>query len=143
MQSQERCGSVIYGIGHDVLEISRVAGITEGSLGNRFTRRILTGQERLLAAGKGAKTAEFTAGRFSAKEAVVKALGCGIGQMVGFQDIEVLPDALGKPVASLSAEAWSRLGLPEQEYIIHLTITHSRGLASAFAVVERTTGYRL
>lgn len=143
MQSQERCGSVIYGIGHDVLEIGRVAGIAEGSLGDRFARRILTGQERVLAAGKGAKTAEFTAGRFSAKEAVVKALGCGIGQMVGFQDIEILPDALGKPVAILSAEAWDRLGLPEQEYVIHLTITHSRGLASAFAVVERTTGHSL
>lgn len=143
MQSQERCGSVIYGIGHDVLEIDRVAGITESSLGSRFSRRILTRQELGLAAGKGAKTAEFISGRFSAKEAVVKALGCGIGQLVGFQDIEILPDALGKPVAILSAEAWSRLGLPEQEYIIHLTITHSRGLASAFAVVERTPGYSL
>lgn len=143
MLSQERCGSVIYGIGHDVLEIGRVAGITEGSLGSRFSRRILTRQELALAAGKGAKTAEFIAGRFSAKEAVVKALGCGIGQMVGFQDIEILPDALGKPVAILSEESWSRLGLPKEAYVIHLTITHSRGLASAFAVVEQIPGYRL
>ncbi|QUL55558.1 holo-ACP synthase [Paenibacillus tritici] len=129
---------MIYGIGHDVLEIERITEIAEGSLGSRFTRRILTGQELVLAAGKGAKTAEFIAGRFSAKEAVVKALGCGIGHLVGFQDIEILPDALGKPVATLSAEAWSRLRLPEQEYTIHLTITHTRALASAFAVVERT-----
>ncbi|WP_405117251.1 holo-ACP synthase [Paenibacillus sp. FSL K6-1217] len=134
---------MIYGIGHDLLEIGRVAGIAESSLGNRFTRRILTGQEQVLAAGKGANMTEFIAGRFSAKEAVVKALGCGIGQIVGFKDIEILPDALGKPVATLSAEAWSRLGLPKQEHIIHLTITHSRGLASAFAVVERTSGYSL
>ncbi|AIQ66798.1 holo-ACP synthase [Paenibacillus graminis] len=132
---------MIYGIGHDVLEIGRIAGITNGSSGSRFTRRILTGQELILAAGKGGKAAEFIAGRFSAKEAVVKAFGCGIGHTVGFQDIEILPDALGKPVASLSAEAWSRLRLPEHEYTIHLTITHSRGLASAFAVVERLHGH--
>lgn len=128
---------MIYGIGHDVLEIGRVAEIADSSLGSRFTRRILTGRELTLAGSKGARTAEFIAGRFSAKEAVVKALGCGIGQAVGFRDIEILPDALGKPVAALSAGAWSRLGLAEQKHVIHLTITHSRGLASAFAVVER------
>lgn len=129
---------MIYGIGHDVLEIGRVEEIAAGSLGRRFAQRILTGRELVLAEGKGLRTVEFIAGRFSAKEAVVKALGCGIGQTVGFRDIEILPDTLGKPVAVLSAGAWSRLGLTEQKHVIHLTITHSRGLASAFAVVERT-----
>lgn len=129
---------MIYGIGHDVLEIGRVEEIAEGSLGRRFAQRILTGRELVLAEGKGLRAAEFIAGRFSAKEAVVKALGSGIGGAVGFRDIEILPDALGKPVAVLSAGAWSRLGLAEQKHVIHLTITHSRGLASAFAVVERT-----
>ena len=84
--------------------------------------------------------AEFVAGRFAAKEAIVKALGCGIGMEVGFQDIEILPDDKGKPEVNLSDEAWTRLGLPEgRNYNIHLTITHSRDLASAFAVVERHT----
>ncbi|MNO35987.1 Holo-[acyl-carrier-protein] synthase [compost metagenome] len=120
-----------------MLEIERITSIANSSSGSRFIRRILTGQELVLATSRGGRAEEFIAGRFSAKEAVVKALGCGIGRMVGFQDIEILPDAQGKPVVSLSAEAWSRLRLPEHEYTIHLTITHSRGLASAFAVVER------
>ncbi|OKP73847.1 4'-phosphopantetheinyl transferase [Paenibacillus helianthi] len=128
---------MIYGIGHDVLEIGRIVSIADGNLGHRFIRRILTGQELVLAKRRGGKAAEFIAGRFSAKEAVVKALGCGIGHTVGFQDIEILPDDQGKPVVSLSAEAWARLLLPEQEYAIHLTITHSRDLASTFVVVER------
>ncbi|OKP87341.1 holo-ACP synthase [Paenibacillus sp. P32E] len=128
---------MIYGIGHDVLEIGRIVSIADGNLGHRFIRRILTGQELVLAKRRGRKAAEFIAGRFSAKEAVVKALGCGIGHTVGFQDIEILPDDQGKPVVSLSAEAWARLLLPEQEYAIHLTITHSRDLASTFVVVER------
>ncbi|MGN7764587.1 holo-ACP synthase [Paenibacillus sp. 22594] len=128
---------MIYGIGHDVLEIGRIVRITDGNLGHRFIRRILTGQELVLARSRGGKAAEFIAGRFSAKEAVVKAFGCGIGHTLGFQDIEILPDAQGKPVASLSAAAWARLMLPEPDYAIHLTITHSRDLASAFVVVER------
>ncbi len=120
-----------------MLEIQRVVKIAAGSSGTRFIRRILTGQELVLARSRGGKAAEFIAGRFSAKEAVVKALGCGIGKTVGFQDIEILPDAQGKPVVSLSAEAWGRLLLTEHEYTIHLTITHSRELASAFVVVEQ------
>lgn len=128
---------MIYGIGHDVLEIDRIAALVGRGIGTKFMERVLTGRELQLAAARGGKGAEFTAGRFAAKEAVVKALGCGIGQTVGFQDIEIVPDRLGKPEVVLSPEAWQRLSLPEGNgYIIHLTITHSRELASAFAVVE-------
>lgn len=128
---------LIYGIGHDVLEIERIVKLMNKGLGNKFNQRVLTKQEYRLAELKGGRLAEFVAGRFSAKEAIVKALGCGIGNVVGFQDIEILPDSKGKPEVALSCEAWSRLALPEgQKYTIHLTITHGRELASAFAVVE-------
>lgn len=129
---------MIYGIGHDVLEIQRITATIEKGTGARLIRRILTQAELALAEQRGmTSAAEFLAGRFSAKEAVVKALGCGIGRMVGFQDIEILPDGYGKPVVSLSEKAWERLRLKSDEYIIHLTITHSRELASTFAVMER------
>ncbi|MEK5394686.1 holo-ACP synthase [Paenibacillus sp. FSL K6-2859] len=128
---------MIYGIGHDVLEIERISEVMLRGQGEKFNQRILTEQEYQLAEQRGGRLAEFVAGRFAAKEAVVKALGCGIGNVVGFQDIEILPDHKGKPEVTLSCEAWSRLDLPEgQKYIIHLTITHGRDLASAFAVVE-------
>ncbi|NUU61643.1 holo-ACP synthase [Paenibacillus agri] len=128
---------MIYGIGHDLLEIERITAMMQKGIGAKLLQRILTEKEQLLAKGRGGKAGEFTAGRFAAKEAVVKALGCGIGSQVGFQDIEILPDGLGKPVVTLSAEAWARLALPESTgYTIHLTITHTRELASAFAVVE-------
>ncbi|WP_440961320.1 holo-ACP synthase [Paenibacillus nitricinens] len=128
---------MIYGIGHDVLEIERISEVMLRGQGKKFNQRILTEQEYQLAEQRGGRLAEFVAGRFAAKEAVVKALGCGIGNVVGFQDIEILPDRKGKPEVTLSCEAWSRLDLPErQKYIIHLTITHGRDLASAFAVVE-------
>lgn len=129
---------MIYGIGHDVLEIRRVDTLMRGPQGQRFMERILTGSERELADGRGGRRMEYVAGRFAAKEAVSKAFGCGIGSQIGFKDIEVLPDKLGRPVAGLSREAWTRLGIGEPErYIIHLTISHQTELASAFAVIEK------
>lgn len=128
---------MIYGIGHDVLEIDRIEQVLSRGPEARFLRRILTAGELELAGNRSGRLAEFTAGRFAAKEAVVKALGCGIGAQVGFADIEILPDGRGKPEVLLSEGAWTRLDLPDgNRYTIHLTITHSRGLASAFAVVE-------
>ncbi len=127
---------MIYGIGHDVVEIERMRNILDGKIRNRMIQRILTPSEQDLP-GAQSRTAEFLSGRFAAKEAVSKAFGCGIGQILGFTDMDVLPDALGKPFIELSAQAWERLGLSRQEYTIHLSITHERHLASAFAVVER------
>ncbi|MDT3428476.1 holo-[acyl-carrier protein] synthase [Paenibacillus forsythiae] len=129
---------MIYGIGHDVLEIQRITALLEGRLGGRFARRVLTEGELSLAESRGGLTAEYAAGRFAAKEAIVKAFGCGIGAALGFTDIEILPDKLGRPEAFIRGEAWTRLNLPEEyDHLIHLTITHTRGLASAFAVVEQ------
>ena len=129
---------MIYGIGHDVLEIERIAALMDGRLKDKFIARILTTREIELSRGRERKLQEYIAGRFSAKEAIVKAFGCGVGKILGFTDMEIVPDALGKPEVVLSEQAWSRLQLPAgQSYKIHLTITHERRLVSAFAVVEQ------
>jgi len=127
---------MIVGMGHDILEIERIADMRERSSWDRFLHKVLTDAERELASDRGGRIVEFVAGRFAAKEAVVKALGCGIGEKVGFTDIEILPDDLGKPSCTLSQEAWKRLVMDEQGYIIHVSITHQRSLASAMAIVE-------
>lgn len=133
---------MIYGVGHDLLEIARIEELRARKSWMRFLERILTPNERQLATQRESRIAEYVAGRFAAKEAVVKALGCGIGEYVGFTDIEVLPDALGKPQCTVSAEAWERLGRINPQacaavYRIHISITHQPTLASAFAVVEQ------
>lgn len=129
---------MIYGIGHDVLEIRRVELLMGGPHGQKFMDRVLTIAERDLAEKKGGSRTEFVSGRFAAKEAVSKAFGCGIGSVIGFLDIEILPDKQGKPVVTLSASAWSRLGIGEPgRYALHLTISHQTELASAFSVVEK------
>jgi holo-[acyl-carrier protein] synthase len=128
---------LIIGIGHDLADIGRVEQLIEGPQGRRFLERILTADECRLAQGKGKRLAEFAAGRFAAKEAVVKAFGCGIGKIIGFTDIEIKPDDRGKPCISLSDGAWERLGLLPATVRLHLTITHERAIASAFVVAEQ------
>lgn len=129
---------MIVGIGLDVVELGRMEKLLAGSAGSRFAARVLTDAElaryETLA---GRRAAEFAAGRFAAKEAVVKALGCGIGAAVGFRDVEVLPDGAGRPICRLSPEAWERLGMIEANHRIHVAITHERSLAAATAMVER------
>jgi holo-[acyl-carrier protein] synthase len=127
---------MIVGIGTDLVEIARMRKALEQSTGTRFLERILTPRERELALKRKGRLAEFAAGRFAAKEAVVKALGCGIGKQVGFQDVEVLPNELGKPECRIPAEALERAG--HGNIRIHLSITHTEAIASAYAIVERT-----
>ncbi|PZD94969.1 holo-[acyl-carrier-protein] synthase [Paenibacillus sambharensis] len=126
---------MIIGVGHDVVEIARIRKILAGTAGERFMHRTLTDAEYERAKSKGESLAEYVAGRFAVKEAVVKALGCGIGTAVGFKDIEVLPDKLGKPVCTICDEALLRLKL-EYPIRLHVSISHERSLASAFAIAE-------
>lgn len=112
--------------------------LLQGDRGDRFLKRVLTDGERELSLSyEGARLHQFTAGRFAAKEAVSKAFGCGIGSLLGFRDIDIYRDANGKPICGLSEAAWTRLGLNPEYIVIHITITHERAIASAFAVVER------
>lgn len=134
---------MIYGIGHDLVEIERVKRLLAGASGRRFLRRILTGRELDMLQSRPGREAEFAAGRFAAKEAIAKAFGCGIGGTLGFGDMAVAPGERGKPAAELSEAAWQRLGLEPGRCRIHLTITHERQLASAFAVVEMAPDFNL
>ncbi|MFD0676778.1 MULTISPECIES: holo-ACP synthase [unclassified Paenibacillus] len=134
---------MIIGVGTDLLEIARVKKIMEGTSGDRFAARVLTPEEQELAKKRQGRIAEFVAGRFAAKEAVSKALGCGIGKQVSLQDIEIIPDRLGKPICRVSAEALHRLELELETTVIHLSITHTESIAMAYAVVElRAIGKR-
>ncbi|MFC5450732.1 holo-ACP synthase [Paenibacillus aestuarii] len=128
---------MIIGVGTDLLEIARVRKMLEGTAGERFMERVLTPQERELAMQRRGRLAEFVSGRFAAKEAIVKAIGCGIGKQIGFQDVEVLPDAFGKPVCHMSAAALERAGLNNGSHRVHISITHTESMAAAYAIVEQ------
>jgi len=119
------------GIGIDAVEIARVRS-ARTRLGDRFEQRVLSAAEQELLATS-ATPDTFFAGRFAAKEAVMKVLGTGWAKGVRFRDIEVLRDSDGVPVVHLSGEAALRaraLGVGQ----ILVSITHTRDLAMAMAV---------
>jgi len=112
--------------GIDVIEIERIEAAVD-RWGERFLQRIYTDAEQAYCRGKSRRLA----GRFAAKEAASKALGVGV-RHIRWRDIEILPDARGKPTLSLHGRAATvadRLGLTGFE----VSITHSR--ADAIAVV--------
>ena len=113
--------------GIDIVEISRLDKI-QPAIKERFLKRVYTPTE-LAQAGH---TSASLAGRFAAKEAVSKALGCGIG-MVRWQDIEIQRGQDGEPVLVLYGKAQQiaeRLGL----MIWSVSISHNQTQAVAMAV---------
>jgi holo-[acyl-carrier protein] synthase len=114
--------------GVDLIEIERFDRI-EPRIRERFMHRVLTIQER-----SEVKDSNSTlAGKFAAKEAVVKALGCGIGP-VSFQDIEILHDANGQPVLHLYKNA-KRIAEKNNLKDWSVSISHSQHYAVAVAIV--------
>ena len=66
---------------------------------------------------------------FAGKEAISKALGTGIGS-IGWQDMEILHDELGRPQVRISDEILSRHRMNSLE----ISISHERDYAIAFVV---------
>lgn len=129
---------MIIGIGHDITSLTRIKKIYDGQLKSKFIARILTEHEQMQMVHYSLnRQQEYLAGRFAAKEAVSKAFGCGIGEKIRFQDIEIKKNNDGKPVVVLSDDSLQKLGYAHESLIIHVTITHDQQLASAFVVVEK------
>ena len=121
-------------VGLDAIEIERVAEAIERH-GERFLSRIYTAEERRLGEAAGAAASQFYAGRFAAKEAVLKALGTGYAQGLGFHEAEILRNPNGAPRLVLRGAARARaadLGITK----ILVSITHTRTDAHAVAVAE-------
>jgi len=78
------------------------------------------------------KTASI-AGFWAAKEAISKALGCGIGRELSFHDIIIAKDPRGAPTFSLSKEAQKIHKIKESS----LSISHDGGFAIAVAVISQ------
>lgn len=86
---------MIRGIGFDVVRIERISALVSRR-GERFAERLLLPSERVLWEERG-RTSRFLAGRFAAKEAIVKALGTGFTGGIGLRTIAVLADPAGRP----------------------------------------------
>ncbi len=124
---------MIVGIGVDIVEVGRVKELL-ARYRDRFVRRVFTEAEARYA-GKSVREAERLAGRFAAKEAVLKAFGTGKSHGILWRDVETVRGAMGKPEVRLYGKALNymkELGGNR----IHVSITHDGGKAVAFVIIE-------
>ena len=121
------------GIGLDVVEVARARSLLD-RLGDRIMARTLTDDEQEYVRSLGDPAPAFAA-RLAAKEAVYKALQVFPGaRTIGWRDIAVrrLPD--GRPEAVLHGRALDVMA--PHNVTMHLTLSHSRDVAAAVAILE-------
>ena len=119
-------------VGVDLIEIDRVRTALDRHPG--FRERCFTEAERAYCDSKPNPPQHYAA-RFAGKEAVGKALGCG----VHFTWLEIEIAGRPKPGVSLSGKtkAWAER---VKAGAIDLSMTHSRGLAAAICLVADADG---
>jgi holo-[acyl-carrier protein] synthase len=126
---------MILGHGIDLCGVERIRRMIADH-GDHFLERTYTPAEVAYARRRKKGFEETLAGRFAAKEAVMKALGTGWRDGVEFRGIEILNEPSGKPYVVLhgsTAEKARSLGVTAW----HITITHTEDLAIASAIAER------
>jgi holo-[acyl-carrier protein] synthase len=123
----------VIGIGTDIVECLRIAQMIERH-GELFLQRVFTRGEIEFCSSRKAATQHY-AGRWAAKEAVLKALGTGLGSGVRWIDIEIRNDHAGTPVLALGGRAreiCEQLGARR----LLISISHCRTHATALVVAE-------
>jgi holo-[acyl-carrier protein] synthase len=118
------------GVGTDLIEIERIRRALARYEG--FRERCFTEAERAYCDSR-PNPAESYAGRFAGKEAVGKALGFGVARAFAWKEIEIV--GRPKPAVRLSGRLAARAAALG-EVAVDLSMTHSRELAHAVAVVS-------
>ncbi|MFO0903784.1 MAG: holo-ACP synthase [Pirellulales bacterium] len=125
----------VVGIGTDIVESLRIAQMIERHQ-DLFLTRVYTTHEIQYCSARKAATQHY-AGRWAAKEAVLKAIGTGWSQGIQWTDVEVRNNEGGAPrivLAGVAAEIAKQMGIDE----VLISISHCRTHATAFAIAVRT-----
>src|SRR6185503_10128578 len=121
----------IVGVGIDIVECLRIAQMIERH-GELFITRVYTDLEIEYCTTRKAATQHF-AGRWAAKEAVLKALGTGWVKGISWRDIEIRNQRGGKPTVAFrggARDVVERTGISE----MLISISHCRSHATAYAL---------
>lgn len=121
----------VVGIGTDIVGVLRIAQMIERH-GELFIARVYTPAEIEYCSSRKSATQHY-AGRWAAKEAVLKALGTGWIRGITWKDVEIRNQPDGKPTIALGGgarEICEKLGIGE----IMVSISHCRSHATAFAL---------
>jgi len=123
----------VLGLGTDIVECLRIAQMIERH-GELFITRVYTDAEIAYCSSRKAATQHY-AGRWAAKEAVLKALGTGWRRGISWRDVEVRSDRRGRPLVAVhggAREVLEKAGIRR----IHVSISHCRCHAVAYAIAE-------
>lgn len=124
---------MILGTGIDIVETARIADALE-RFGERFLKRIF--HEAEVEYARSMKKANLhLAARFAAKEAISKAFGTGIGEHLGWKDMEVRRRDSGEPYVVMHGKGLD-LMKARGATAIHVSLSHTDGYAAASAVIE-------
>lgn len=121
----------VFGIGTDIIECLRIAQMIERH-GDLFINRIYTPHEVDYCSSRKAATQHY-AGRWAAKEAILKAMGTGWARGIRWRDIEIRNEIGGAPLVRLGGGArdiCSSLGITK----MLISISHCRSHATAYAL---------
>jgi holo-[acyl-carrier protein] synthase len=122
----------VLGHGIDIVETARIRRSIEEH-GERFLDRVYTPAEQEYCARNKKRYFEHLAGRFAAKEAVLKVLGTGWRGGIAWTDIEIINEASGQPRVTLSGESLriaTAMGIARW----HISISHIETHATASAI---------
>lgn len=123
--------------GIDLVDCPRIEDMIKRH-GERFINRVFTAAEQNYAE-KNKDKIEKLAGRFAAKEAILKLMGTGWRGKIAWTDIEIVNNAAGQPEVTLSGEVErlaKKLGIKH----ISVSITHTANFAIASAVALTKKG---
>ena len=128
---------MILGVGVDLANIDRIAGVLERH-GDRFRNRVFTEIEQRKSERRKDVVGTY-AKRWAAKEACSKALGTGLRMGISWKDMAVSNLSTGQPVMSVTGWAKERLiSMTPSGYsaTIHLSLTDDHPWAQAFVVIN-------
>ena len=120
----------VYGIGTDIVECDRIQGMIEKH-DDLFIDRVYTPKEIEYCSNRKSSVQHY-AGRWAAKEAILKALGTGWAKGVSWTDIEIRNEMGGRPRVRLGGgarEICEEMGIRE----VLVSISHCREYATAYA----------
>lgn len=128
------------GIGVDILEVARMERAMERT--PRILEKVFTDEERAYC-DAAPRPAESYAGRFCAREAVLKALGVGFSDGIGLKDVSVVIDEKGMPkvvLAGQAAKVAEKQGV--REVALSISHTHDVAVANAVAVTDEVRPHK-
>ena len=126
---------MIVGHGIDIVSVERLRQSVEEH-GQHFLDRVFTAAEQAYCARSRKRYYEHLAGRFAAKEAVLKVLGTGWRGGIAWTDIEITNEASGQPRLTLTGES-ARVAAERGITRWHVSISHIETHATASAIGEK------